>query len=221
MTINVSHSPTLLDYIKNNENGVDDLSALAANSGSLQRKAVQEVQSSLVNLSSIDELVERIEKGDTNASAETVADMVTFYHRQVSLEVEVLTERFGLASADDIALTDGKWQFLAASDSETSEPLTRAEQQFINYLNKDDRLSSRISNLLSLTQLNELNASKLNAAQLSAAGSGENTVQNYLFSTRDDLNVLNFLTFENGKMYPAATGYADLKHQHVTAANQI
>ena len=204
MTPTITGNLSLLDYIKNYENGVNDMAALSTPPGSAQQQALQDVESSLVSLNSIDDLVDKIQSGESNASPQTIADMLDFYQQQVSSEVDDLAQGLDLSTLPDLAYTNGEWQYLSASAGGN----TKAEQRFVDYLNKDNRLGDRMKKLLSLTQLNEITTAKEYAAQLNQNDTDINISKEYLLSTRQQITDHNVFIYQNNKLYPAAKGLA-------------
>lgn len=150
----------------------------------------------------MDALVDGIVNGESTVSHQTVEDMWAFYGQQVKDEVEQLAQNYNVAEMPALANIDGQWQAVAG------QSLSKSQQQFLDYLNRDQRLSDRLSRLDSLTQLKELSHSHSLASALQAQGNDEATVTGYLVSTRDAIINNRALGLVDGKLSFAQAGIA-------------
>ena len=196
--MNITQSLTLFDYVKSYEQGSDPLAAVVKQTHINQAQKIDELSSSLVNIEGIDALVEKIQQGESQVNQKTITDMLDFYRNQVMGEIDQLREKMGLSSEQNFTHVEGKWQYLATDDNgESSEADTsKAEEDFMRYLNRDQRLGGRMEKLLSLSALSETSESQNYALQLQQADFSDSKVEDYLVTTRDKINASNYFFFK-------------------------
>ncbi|MCV2884158.1 hypothetical protein OE749_05585 [Aestuariibacter sp. AA17] len=206
--------PTLLQYIDNYRNGKNDLDDIVQKSKSNPTNDISSVNTSLSSLKSMEELVAQVTEGKTNVSATTISNMTEFYMKQVSGELNDTLKNYDLATMPDFAFKDGMWQ------STASEELTEKQSQFLDYLNRDARLSTTMQQTLKLSELNELTHSQQLAATFDKKSFNDDEIKDYLLSTRTDTLNLSYFTISDSGVKVANAGIAQYGFDAVNKAKQ-
>lgn len=194
MELTNTNRPNLFAMLDAYEQGTDDLNAIVAQSKVSPEAAITEVEQGLTSLQGIDALVDRINEGESGVSQARVQDMFEFYTRRVNEKVEEKAEQIGLIDLPPIRYENDEWQFVA------TEVPDNKEKQFVDYLNKDNTLSTELQKVSRLSEVNELALSQQYATQLKEQGTEESVVSDYLLNTRDQLNASRFIGVTNGEL---------------------
>lgn len=210
ITTTASHATSLFQFIDDQRSSaqfVGDMGELAQNNASQDSK---DIDSGLVNVQSMDTLVDRVMSGESKVTGEKVNDMLSFYFNQVKRELENTAGDFFLQNVPPLQITEGQWQLASSGASQGASPQTGNKNlnNFISYLNKDERLSSRMEKAIKLSELNEQIQARNSAQTLKNENIPDGEITSFLITTSDKLQANRFLSIEQGSVKLGNAGIA-------------
>ncbi|BDX07124.1 hypothetical protein [Planctobacterium marinum] len=207
MYTTAANATSLFQYIddqRSNSQFISDMQSLTTNTNS---KDVDSIQNSLVNVQSIDDMVDQIISGESSVTGDKVNDMLDFYFKQVKNELKSITDDLNLANIPPLQNTEDKWHF--ASDNSDDKSLTN----FLNYLNRDTRLSERMEKVVMLSELSERVSARDYAQQLKNEDIADPQIEAYLVSISQQLQDNRYLSVEKGALKLGNYGLASEEYQ--------
>lgn len=207
LSTTASHATSLFQYIddqRSNAQFVSDMQNLGAKNSAQE---VDAIQNSLVNVQSIDNMVDQIISGESSVTGDKVNDMLDFYFKQVKSELKAVTKEQNLPNIPPLQLTDGKWQ-LATEQSDN-----KSLNKLVDYLNRDSRLSERMEKVMMLSELSEQVTARDYAQSLKNEDTPDKDIEAYLLSTSEKLQQNRFLSVESGNLKLGNFGIAKQEYQ--------
>lgn len=218
ITTTASHATSLFQYIDDQRSTaqfVDDMGQLAQKNAS---QDVTDIDSGLVNVQSMDTLVDKVMSGESKVSGEKVNDMLSFYFNQVKTELEDTAADFNLQNIPPIQLVDGQWQL--AQGVAAQQGNNKNLNNFVDYLNRDQRLSSRMEKATKLSELNEQVFARQTAQTLKNEDTPDSEIESFLISTSEKLQANRFISLEQGSLKLGNAGIVNEQLQRLREAPQ-
>ncbi|MCC2604599.1 hypothetical protein [Planctobacterium marinum] len=207
LSTTASQATSLFQYIddqRSNAQFVSDMQNLGAKNSA---QDVDAIQNSLVNVQSIDNMVDQIISGESSVTGDKVNDMLDFYFKQVKNELKSVTEDLNLSNIPPLQLSDGKWQL--ASEQADNKSLNK----LVDYLNRDSRLSERMEKVMMLSELSEQVTARDYAQSLKNDDTSDKDIEAYLLKTSEQLQQNRFLSVESGNLKLGNYGIAKEEYQ--------
>lgn len=218
ITTTASHATSLFQYIDDQRSTaqfVDDMGQLAQKNAS---QDVKDIDSGLVNVQSMDTLVDKVMSGESKVSGEKVNDMLSFYFNQVKTELEDTAADYNLQNIPPIQLVDGQWQLAQGAGAQPGS--NKNLNNFVDYLNKDKRLSSRMEKATKLSELNEQVSARQTAQSLKNEDTPDSEIESFLISTSEKLQANRFLSLEQGSLKLGNAGIVNEQLQRLRETSQ-
>ena len=205
-----AQATSLFQYIDDQRSGaqfVQDMTALG-NQPQRSQQDVAELDNGLVSIKSLESMVDKITNGETNVTPTKVKDMLNFYGSQVQKELQSLGKGYGLSEIRGLQVNDGQWQLPGQPEAPGN-----AQEQLLNYLNKDSRLSERMQKVMKLSELNEQLTAKSNAQTLQTKKVDDEQIESYLLNVSEDLRSRRHIGFNQGDLLLGTAGAAEKRYQ--------
>lgn len=139
-------------------------------------------------------MVDQIISGETSVTGEKVNDMLDFYFKRVKNELKSLTNELNLNNVPPLQFADDKWQLAS------SQPDNKALNNFVDYLNRDTRLSERMEKVVMLSELSEQVTAREYAQSLKNKETPDADIESYLINTSQQLLDNRYLSVEKGAL---------------------
>lgn len=207
-----SQATSLFQYIDDQRSGAQFVSDMGELTNQTASKDVDDIQSGLVNVQSMDTLVDQVMSGESNVTAEKVDDMLNFYFNQVKSEIKETSDGFGLQQVPAMQLINGEWQLAQSSNN-------KKLNNFVEYVNKDQRLSERMEKAMKLSELNEQVTARAQAQTLKNEDVADTDIESYLLDTSNQVQANRFLSIEQGNLKLGNAGIAKEQAERFTTTD--
>ncbi|GGW83422.1 hypothetical protein [Alteromonas halophila] len=185
----ISNQTSLLDYLNNPESAQNTLSELANSPGKAQLAQETKALTEPASEAGIQDMLEKIEAGDSSVSLTTIGNMLEHYKSKVSADLQDIAANLNAPVAFE--RQDDRWVVTQPEGQREDKTLSRMQQ----YLDKDTRLTQRLSQINQLAEMHELGQAREHANTLKAQGVEDDAIVDFLSNARQQIFAEDSLTF--------------------------
>ncbi|WP_141096150.1 hypothetical protein [Lacimicrobium sp. SS2-24] len=193
---------SLFDYLDNPQKSQQNLEQLASNGHQNMRAELTELSDT--SREQMDEALKKMESGESSVKLQTLDNMIAFNLRPVAAELQDLSGRLGLPQPLTLEQQQGKWQVVSESSEQQSKSVERMQQ----YLDANQPLQEKLSQLSRLSEMHEWGKTREFAAELKTQGAAEEKVVDFLSHSREHIKGLNDISLSSDEVRLQSRGEA-------------
>lgn len=198
----IQNGLSLFDYLDDPQKSQQSLQQIASNAG--QNIGAELTELGQTGRGQMDEVLKKIESGESAVKLQTLDNMIAFNQRPVAAELQDLADRLNLPQPVSLQHQQGKWQVVGAD----AEPEDKSLQRLQQYLDANQPLQDKLSQLSRLSEMYELGKTREFAAELKAQEVPEQKVVDFLTHSRDHLKAASDISLYREELKIRSRGQA-------------
>ncbi|ALS98322.1 hypothetical protein [Lacimicrobium alkaliphilum] len=198
----IQNGLSLFDYLDDPQKSQQSLQQIASNAG--QNIGAELTELGQTGREQMDDVLKKIESGESAVKMQTLDNMIAFNLRPVAAELQDLADRLNLPQPVSLQQQQGKWQVEGAD----AEPENKSLQRMQQYLDANQPLQDKLSQLSRLSEMYELGKTREFATELKAQDVLEQKVVDFLTHSRDHLKAASDISLYREELKIQSRGQA-------------
>lgn len=206
---------SLFDYLSSPDKGKSALSNIASNStSSTIENDIQTLSSPLAD-NAVNELLDRIESGDTNISLSTIGNLLEHNRSLLTADLQDVATKLNLPEDIRIERSQNGWQIELSENEQTNDALGRLQA----YVDKSQAVQTKLNQVSQLSEMFEQGLTRNFANDLKSASTADDDIVAFLSETRQIIQGNSGFNLSAKGLFSDADGVAKTEYDKRTEAS--